>query len=426
MSFSEFLKRFLAVLFILLLWAGAWAGRSTLLMGFAAAVIAVGISIPVGWLVRRGWQRGWAITVSSMAVGLGATLLLLFVVPRLVVELFNLFSSIPAAVSSLTQSYAELRLRNEFLIAALPELPSATVEASNIAPDRARAILTQFINAGLAIAPSLVGGLGAIAAILVNLVFVLFISIFFLVDPQSYIRGSLYLVPAHYHARALEIWNNLYLTIQTWLTALFLSISITVTLVWLILGLLLGMPNAIVVAVFAGLATFVPNVGVFLPLIPIAIFTLADEPAQIFIMIPVYLLIQLVESNVITPSIVKAELNIPPGIMMLFQLLITIAFGALGLLLAVPLFASLMVLVREIYSYDMLKLRHTTVAIDADASGRYQLVESAVGNGRGRTQEIAALAQSGSTTSAPATQQPIATPKPMKEPATRRKRRAKK
>jgi len=415
MSFSEFIKRFLAVLFILLLWAGAWAGRSTLLMGFAAAVIAVGLSIPVGWLERYGWRRGWAIAASTLAVGIGTTLLLLFVVPRLAVELFNLLSSTPTAINFLSETYTDLRQRSELLGAALPAFPTATEEALSITPDRARTILTQFFNAGLAIAPSLVDGIGQVAALIINLIFVLFISIFFLVDPQSYIKGTLYLLPQPYHARAIEIWNSLYHTIKMWLTSLSLSISITVTLVWLILGVWLGMPNAVVVAVFAGLATFVPNVGAFLPLIPIVIFTLAYDPIQLFVMIPAYLAIQLLESNVITPSIVKAELNIPPGIMMLFQLLVTIAFGALGLLLAVPLLGVLMVLVREIYSYDLLGLRHTVMVVNADKEGHFQMSERTTSKAVTHSPAVAT----------PAAKAPAGTEQSPKS-SPRRRRRAKK
>jgi len=139
---------------------------------------------------------------------------------------------------------------------------------------------------------------------------------------------------------------------------------------------LLGMPNAIVVAVFAGIATFIPNIGAFLPLIPIFIFTLASDPAQLVIYVPVYLLIQFTESNVITPSIVKAELKIPPGALMIFQLLVTLAFGALGLLLAVPLLAILIVLVREIYSYDLLGLRNLEVEMKGNQAGQLVLNET--------------------------------------------------
>ncbi len=119
-----------------------------------------------------------------------------------------------------------------------------------------------------------------------------------------------------------------------------------------------------------------PISALFYPLIPIFIFTLASDPAQLAIYVPVYLLIQFTESNVITPSIVKAELEIPPGALMIFQLLVTLAFGALGLLLAVPLLAVLIVLVREIYSYDLLGLRNLEVEMKGNQPGQLVLHET--------------------------------------------------
>jgi len=375
MTFSEFFKRFLAVLAVVLLCLGIWTARSTLIFGFAAALIAVALSIPAGWLQRRGLRRGWAIAVATVDVGLVVMLLFFLVVPRLLTGVIELLSTIRPAISSLVTVYANLRERSEFLSAALPA-PAFNLDSALIDSTRAQEVLQQFIDASLALAPSLLGGVGTVVAVVVNLIFVLFIAIFFLVDPQSYIKASLYLVPRHYHQRATEIWNELYRTLSLWISALLLSISITMGLVWLILGLLLGMPNAIVVAVFAGIATFIPNIGAFLPLIPIFIFTLASDPAQLVIYVPVYLLIQFTESNVITPSIVKAELKIPPGALMIFQLLVTLAFGALGLLLAVPLLAILIVLVREIYSYDLLGLRNLEVEMKGNQAGQLVLNET--------------------------------------------------
>ncbi len=375
MTFNEFFKRFLAVLAVVLLCLGIWTARSTLIFGFAAALIAVALSIPAGWLQRRGLRRGWAIAVATVDVGLVVMLLFFLVVPRLLTGVIELLSTIRPAISSLVTVYANLRERSEFLSAALPA-PAFNLDSALIDSTRAQEVLQQFIDASLALAPSLLGGVGTVVAVVVNLIFVLFIAIFFLVDPQSYIKASLYLVPRHYHQRATEIWNELYRTLSLWISALLLSISITMGLVWLILGLLLGMPNAIVVAVFAGIATFIPNIGAFLPLIPIFIFTLASDPAQLVIYVPVYLLIQFTESNVITPSIVKAELKIPPGALMIFQLLVTLAFGALGLLLAVPLLAVLIVLVREIYSYDLLGLRNLEVEMKGNQAGQLVLNET--------------------------------------------------
>ena len=369
MTFNEFFKRFLAVLVVLLLCAGFWAARSTLLLGFAAALIAVGLSIPASWLQRNGLRRGWAIAVATVGVGLVVLLLFLGVMPQLFTGIVELLSNIPTAISSLVTLYARVREGNALLSAALPAL-ALDLDVALIDPTRAREMLQPFIDASLALAPSLLGGASTVVAVVVNLIFVLFIAIFLLIDPQSYIEASLFLLPLPYHQRATAIWQELYRTLRLWLTSLSLSISITMGLVWLILGLLLDMPNAIVVAVFAGIATFIPTVGAFLPLIPIVIFTLAHDPTQLAIYLPVYLLIQLTESNVITPMIVKAELKIPAGALMIFQLLVTLAFGALGLLLAVPLLAVLIVLVREIYSYGLLGLQNISVGTKSQAPSR--------------------------------------------------------
>lgn len=377
MSFGQFIQRSLTVVLILLLLLGVWTARSTLLLGFAAAMIAVGISIPSGWLQGHGLGRGWAIALSTVLVGVVAVFLLLLVLPRLLNDLLVLLGSIPQAIGALSGLYTQLRESSEFLSLALRPLPEAAASAGALTAERARTIFNQLVNASLAVAPTLLGGVGVLVAALVNLGIVIFVAIFFIIEPKTYVKASLFLAPARYHTHMVHIWNELYHTVRTWLTALSFSISITAALIWVILGLLLGMPNALVVAVFAGIATFIPNIGFFLPIIPIIIFTLASaNPSGVFLYVPVYLLIQFVESNIITPSIVKAELEIPPGGLMLFQLLITLAFGALGLLLAVPILACLIVLVRELYAYDLLGLRNNEIHLLTNSEGKLVLSET--------------------------------------------------
>lgn len=199
-------------------------------------------------------------------------------------------------------------------------------------------------------------------SLLANLFLVVMLAIFFLAEPKAYVRASLYLLPAHRHAQLLGLWSVLYHTLRTWLSTLSISISVTVVLVWLILGSL-GMPNVPVVAAFAGLATFVPNIGAFLPLVPITVFSLVSDPGQLPLMVVAYLAIQLVESNILTPSIVRRQLSIPPAATLTFQILAGFIFGLVGIFLAVPLLAVLITLVREGYSYGLLGLRGREVHV---------------------------------------------------------------
>ncbi|MDT0630821.1 AI-2E family transporter [Rubrivirga sp. S365] len=373
MTLGRFVQRVLIGFVAVVVVVGLWTARDTLLYGFAAAVLAVGISIPAGWLRRVGLPRGWAIAISALGMGVVAVALLLLVLPRLLSGLGDLVGGLPAAIGGLSDVYADLRTQGEFWYEALPPL-DGTAELST---ERAQALLRRVVEGSLAVAPVVLGGVSTLVAALVHLGIVIFVSLFFITDPRTYVRGSLYLFPERAHARVVFLWNELYSTVRTWITALSLSIAITTTLVWVVLGLILGMPGALVVAVFAGIATFIPNIGSILPVVPIVVFALASgDPSRVFLYVAAYLAIQLLESNVLTPSIVKSQLAIPAGVVLLFQLVVTLAFGALGLLLAVPLLACLIVLVRELYSYDLLGLRTLQIELSKTDDGRLVLHET--------------------------------------------------
>ncbi|WP_372846441.1 AI-2E family transporter [Pontiella sp.] len=358
------MKRVLATVLLLSLAAALWSTRSILLLAFASIVIAIAIAQPMLMLQKKGCQRGVAVTLAIVASLLAVSLVSLFVIPTLAEGVAELVSDVPAAAAKGKIAYAEWWNATPSLQSIMPKLPEANAAAPTDA-DSLKGMFQWLVKSGMAIAPDLLGGIGLIAGLLVHLGLVLFIAIFFLLDPGSYVTALLYLVPPQKHARTKQVLRALYVTLTKWLQAQLFSVTVIVLLVWLILGVILRMPNAMVVALFAGFATFIPNIGAVLPIIPIGIFTLAyDDPAKLLLYIPVYLAIQFTESNIITPQVVKAQLNIPAGFLMLFQLLVTMALGALGLVLAVPLLACLIVVVREVYSYDVLKMRNVKVQME--------------------------------------------------------------
>ena len=364
MAFSEYLKRILATVLILALLYALWSTRSIIMLAFASMVIAIAIAQPMLFLQKRGLKREPAVGLSIVLCFSVVTLLTLWVVPTLAKGVGELANDIPAAADKAKLAYVQWWDATPSVQSILPDVPEA-LDNEPLDPGAVKNLFNWIVKSGMAIAPDLLGGIGLAAGILVNLGLVLFISIFFLLDPKSYITALLYLIPPKKHPRTKQIINALYVTLNKWLRAQLFSVTVIVVLVWFILGVLLHMPNAMVVALFAGCATFIPNIGAVLPIIPIAIFTLAyDDPGKLLIYLPVYLGIQFLESNVITPQVVKAQLNIPAGFLLLFQLLITIALGALGLVLAVPVLACLIVLVREMYSYDLLKLNNVKVEVD--------------------------------------------------------------
>ncbi|MCL4299139.1 MAG: AI-2E family transporter [Anaerolineae bacterium] len=369
MSDDTFLKRLLMVITTIVLLLSLWYLRSIWLLGFAAVVIAVGISIPVHWLQQRGLSRNPSLFLSLLVLGLVVIFLILWIVPTIISETGSALAELPRMWQEIGQRYETWRSGSDLLIRLLP--PFSMLGLNQTGDAALSDALRRLFTTGFSFTPIL-EGMGAFASVLANVALVIFIAIFFLGDPLSYVQISLHLTPAAYHDRLLYILSELYRSLTQWIKTQFLSVSITVSLVWLVLGLL-GVPYAPIIAVFAGVATFIPNLGAFLPLIPIFVFTMAEDPSLMLWAIPAYLAIQLLESNVITPTLIREELQLPSAGVLLFQLVGAALFGGLGLLLAVPLLLVLIVLVREIYSYDILGLRAENIEITVDAAGRMHL-----------------------------------------------------
>jgi predicted PurR-regulated permease PerM len=365
MSYFDFLKRLLTIFIFLVLLLALWRLQSIVLLGFLAVIVAVGISIPTQFLEKYNIPRPLALLVSILGSGLLGVMLVVWIFPVLVSETAALVARLPSAFRESVAVYETWRLSNEYTREYLPAPEYTRLEdvlgVLGFEGDNLGTLTLDIANSALPLLP----GIGSVVfGIAANLAVVVVVSIFFLLDPRSYVRSFLLLVPAFYQSRILEIVEELYRTLRTWILAQAISVTYTMILVWVILGWILGMPNAFPVALVAGATTFIPNIGLFIPLIPIVVFTAADDISKLGIIVIAYILIQFSESNIFTPYVVKTNLQIPAGAMLLFQIMAATLFGAVGLLLAVPLLAIIITLVREIYSYDILGLKTQAMAVE--------------------------------------------------------------
>jgi len=118
--------------------------------------------------------------------------------------------------------------------------------------------------------------------------------------------------------------------------------------------MLLGVKLVVANALLAGLLNVIPNVGPTLSTVfPISV-ALLDAPWKALAVLGLYIVIQHLESYVITPSVMQHQLKLLPGLTLSAQFLFTVLFGPLGLLLALPLAVCLQVVVREVLIHDVL------------------------------------------------------------------------
>ena len=102
-------------------------------------------------------------------------------------------------------------------------------------------------------------------------------------------------------------------------------------------------------AIIAGLLNFIPNFGPLIAMIPAVLIGLMDSSTTALLVAGLYILIQVLESNFITPMVQQKLVSIPPALIIIAQLLISPLTGAWGLVLATPLMVIIIVLVKELY-----------------------------------------------------------------------------
>jgi len=106
--------------------------------------------------------------------------------------------------------------------------------------------------------------------------------------------------------------------------------------------------------IIAGLLEFIPTIGPILSAVPAIAMGFLDSPEKALYVALAYLGIQQLENHLLIPLLMKGGMDLPPVLTIVTQGLMALLFGFLGLLIAVPLLAAVMVPVKMLYVQDAL------------------------------------------------------------------------
>jgi predicted PurR-regulated permease PerM len=218
-------------------------------------------------------------------------------------------------------------------------------------------VVTAPPGGGGAITGELLGRFGMFLSTLVDLVaalvVVLFTGLFLAFDPKLYVRGVIRLVPPRFRLRAGEVLGAMGYTLKWWL----IGQSITMLVIATATGIglwLLGVRLALLLGMLAGLFNFIPNFGPLISMVPATLLALTDSPGKAIAVIVMFLVLQNLEGNVLTPMIQRKAVDLPPALGIISQILLSILVGAVGLMLAWPLAAVVVMGVKMLYVEDVL------------------------------------------------------------------------
>lgn len=251
-------------------------------------------------------------------------LMLWFMGAKIVEQVTELMKTLPSTINTAKEQLSKTSLGQKVL----------EKTSSNATADKVYAFAGNFFN-------STFGAFG-------DIYLVLFLGIFFTVSPKTYIKGFLLLIPAEGKQEAKATVEKVGYTLTKWLKGQLFAMLIIFTFSGIGLTIL-DIPMAIALALIAGLLNFIPNLGPLIAMVPAVLVALTQGIDKAIMVAALYLFIQTLEGNIITPNIQKKLINIPPALSILAQSFMGILSGGWGLVLATPLVAMIMVVVEELY-----------------------------------------------------------------------------
>lgn len=177
---------------------------------------------------------------------------------------------------------------------------------------------------------------------------ILFIGIFFTISPTPYVEGMIALVPPKGRKKARDVLDKVADHLKGWLKGILFAMFVVFVLTAIGLGIM-GMKLWLVLALLAGLISFIPNFGPLIALVPAVLVALMEGPQMALMVAGLYLLVQVVETNFITPLIQQKLIDLPPALIILTQVVMGVLSGGWGLVLATPLTVIVIVVIQELY-----------------------------------------------------------------------------
>lgn len=311
-----------------------WLAGDVLLLLFAGVLVAIFIDGIARWLRERlRVGHGGSIAIALLGLVLVFGVVAIYSAPEVVEQVGQLGDELPRSVDNLHKQLDQHRWAKVLL----DQIPSAN----------------ELRSPGIGLVRKATGALSTTVVVLARVLLIAAMGVFITIQPDLYRNGLLRLVPLRRRARALEILDAVTANLRGWLVGKVLSaIAIGVAT---FTGLqLLGIPLALILSVLAGLFSFIPNFGPIISVIPAMLLGLMVSASLALYVGLLYLGIQIVETYLLTPWLAHRTADLPPALTLVTQILLGVLFGGMGVILAAPVTAAGMVLVRMIYVEDVL------------------------------------------------------------------------
>ncbi|HET7410043.1 MAG TPA: AI-2E family transporter [Paracoccaceae bacterium] len=332
---AEFVRRVLIVAGVAAAVFLLWQLREAFLLAFAACIVAV-LLLAVAEPIRRHTplSHRWSLAIACILILAAVGLLFWLLGAEVRAQISDLVRQLPSSWSHLEEQLG-------FSVppaGGTGQGSGLVAEVAEVARNFAGRLLTYGYMT---------------FQIVTTFILVVIGGVFIAADPGLHRRGLVKLFPPNRHRQVGETVDDSGRALRQWLLAQLVSMSVVGVLAgfgtWLI-----GLPSPLALGLFAALTEFVPIVGPIIGAIPALLLALTAGSGTFLWTLLLYLGVQQVESNLITPLVQERMVTIPPAVLLIAVVAFGILFGPLGVLVASPLAVVAYVAVKKLYVRDTL------------------------------------------------------------------------
>ena len=329
---SPFMLGFLGALGVLTAWFLVQAllqARSVLVLIAVALFLAIGLSPIVEWLIARGMRRGVAIGIVFLGV-IAAFVGFGFAVLPPVIEQSNAF------VKALPDYLADLR-RN-------PTIRQFDQDYGVI--DRAQTYVTSGD-----LGQRMFGGIVGVGRVVLNAVFsalsLLIMTLYFLAALPSMKRQAYRLVPASRRERVTLLSDEVINRIGGFISGA-LTVAFVAGFTSYVFLLIIGLPYALALALFVALLDLVPLIGATIAAVVVSLLGFTESLVVGISCVIFYVAYQQFENYVVYPRVMRRAVDVPAPVTVVAVLLGGALLGVVGALLAIPVAAAVLLVLRQV------------------------------------------------------------------------------
>ena len=323
---------FFAAIILLIIWL--WP---IVMPFFIAMIFAYALSPVIDKITSLDVPQVLAIIIVYLYIFLLIYIIFIFCMPIIISQLKNLFDYLP-------DFWAQISAKINTTLQSIGyyKLPQAVGDTINAAVNGLKEQATGYVQ-------SIAYRFSAIIQIFICLVLTPILSFYMIREKGSVYRAIITWLPPNERSELLRVCGDVDYLLKQYIIG-YLLVSVIMGLLSSAVYACIGLDYALALGIIIGIADLIPYFGPFIGAIPAVIVALDSSTTLAIITIISLLLLQQIESSVITPKIMGDKIGLHPLVTIFAVLAGGLLFGILGTILAVPIAATLILIIKYVYS----------------------------------------------------------------------------